>query len=216
MQFIKLIFQLGVLFSIYGFLWFFIDLILKILVGGRSRTIGEIYLIKSVKYLFLVNVTFLFCLDNHEQNVSLNNLLPSAIILLIYFMGKFQKKQEQLKFLESIGKEYIRDMFNAKAEIAVIVLSFFLFITFLYFPQYAFNNVAIWFQKSIIHLETALFFGFVFKIIGFFFLLGMLLKMINAVLYILTGKPFMSISSLITRGRNQTKEDKFDDFEELK
>ncbi len=105
MELINLIFRLGVLFSIYGFLWFFIDLILKMLVGGRTRTIVEVYLIKSIKYLFLVNVTFLFCLDINQQDVTLKNLLPSAIILLMYFIGKFQQKQKQIRLMGSFGNE---------------------------------------------------------------------------------------------------------------
>jgi hypothetical protein len=215
MQFFNLIFQLGVLFSVYGFLWFFIDLILKMLVGARKRTIGEVYLIKSVKYLFLVNVTFLFCLDIHEERVTLNNLLPSAIVLLVYFIGKFQKKQEQLKFLASIGKDYFRDVFNIKAEIVLIIISISFFATFIYFPQFASNVVANWFHERIIELETTLLLGFIFKIVGFFFLISMLLKMLNALLYIFTGKPLMEINSLITKGKTRSKEDKFDDFEEV-
>ena len=59
MDLIQLIFQLGVLFAIYSFIWFFIDLGLALLVAGKKRALPEIYLIKVVKYLFLVNVTFL-------------------------------------------------------------------------------------------------------------------------------------------------------------
>jgi hypothetical protein len=112
MELINLIFRLGVLFSIYGFLWFFIDLILKMLVGGRTRTLSEVYLIKSVKYLFLVNVTFLFCLDINQQIVSLKNLLPTAIILLMYFIGKFQQNQRQAKIFGSLGRNIMQESFN--------------------------------------------------------------------------------------------------------
>ena len=213
MDLLNLVFRLGVLFSIYGFLWFFIDLLLKMLVGGRTRTIVEVYLIKSVKYLFLVNVTFLFCLDINKHSISLNNLLPSAIILLIYFIGKFQQKQKQIRIMGSVGKELFQDAFNFRAEIILITCSILLFISFLYFPEYASNGIANWFHESIIDLETTVLIGFIFKVIGFFFLTSMLLKMLNAILYIVSGKPLVEINSSIRKGKR--KSDDYDDYEEI-
>lgn len=213
MDLINLIFRLGVLFSIYGFLWFFIDLILKMLVGGRTRTIVEVYLIKSIKYLFLVNVTFLFCLDINQQDVTLPNLLPSALILLMYFIGKFQQKQKQLKLMGPFAND--SEGFNIRAEIVLIAASILLFISFLYFPQYASNGVANWFRESIIDLETTVLIGFIFKVIGFFFLLGMMIKMVNAVIYILSGRPFIDIHTSINSGTDKPKSEDFDDFEEV-
>ncbi len=215
MELINLIFRLGVLFSIYGFLWFFIDLILKMLVGGRTRTIVEVYLIKSIKYLFLVNVTFLFCLDINQQDVTLKNLLPSAIILLMYFIGKFQQKQKQIRLMGSFGNESFNEGFNIRAEIALITAAIILFISFIYFPQYASNGVANWFRESIIDLETTVLIGFIFKVIGFFFLVGMIIKMVNAVIYILSGQPFIDIQTSINSGKEKRKSDDFDDFEEV-
>ncbi|MFY7669438.1 MAG: hypothetical protein ACOVQG_11860 [Crocinitomicaceae bacterium] len=215
MELINLIFRLGVLFSIYGFLWFFIDLILKMLVGGRTRTIVEVYLIKSIKYLFLVNVTFLFCLDINQQDVTLKNLLPSAIILLMYFIGKFQQKQKQIRLMGSFGNESFNEGFNIRAEIALITAAIILFISFIYFPQYASNGVANWFRESIIDLETTVLIGFIFKVIGFFFLVGMIIKMVNAVIYILSGQPFIDIQTSINSGKQKRKSDDFDDFEEV-
>lgn len=215
MTLINLIFRLGVLLSIYGFLWFFIDSILKMLVGGRTRTIVEVYIIKSIKYLFLVNVTFLFCLDINQQDVSFNNLLPTALILLIYFIGKFQQKQKQIKIMGSIGKEFFQETFDTRAEIILIAFSVFLFVSFLYFPEYASNGIANWFHESILDLESTVLIGFIFKIIGFFFLVGMLLKMINALLYILSGKPLIDINTSIKKGKNNRKSGDFDDYEEI-
>ena len=91
MDLLNLIFKLGVLFSIYGFLWFFIDLGLTFLAGGRKRTIAEIYLLKGIKYAFLVNVTFLFSVDLNKHHINFYNLMPSALILITYFIGMLQQ-----------------------------------------------------------------------------------------------------------------------------
>ena len=169
MDLLNLIFRLGVLFAIYGFLWFFIELGLSFLRAGRKKTIGENYLIKSVKYLFLVNVTFLFCLDLNKNDVSFYNVMPSAIVLVTYFIGKLQQQQQGLQLFGQLNAQIPQtNDFNLKTEIILIVVSIALFIGFLFFPQYASNNIANWFKSSILDIESTVIIGFIFKIIGFF------------------------------------------------
>lgn len=215
MDLLNLIFRLGVLFAIYGFLWFFIELGLTFLRAGRQKTMGENYLIKSVKYLFLVNVTFLFCLDLNQNNVSFYNAMPSAIVLVTYFIGKLQQQQQRLQLFGQLNAQIPQtNDFNLKTEIILIVASIVLFIGFLFFPQYASNNIANWFKSSILDIESTVIIGFIFKIIGFFFLLGMIMKMINAINYIISGKPVVDIKTNIN-SNSKKDEDKFDDFEEI-
>lgn len=215
MDLLNLIFRLGVLFAIYGFLWFFIELGLTFLRAGRQKTIGENYLIKSVKYLFLVNVTFLFCLDLNKNDVSFYNAMPSAIVLVTYFIGKLQQQQQRVQLFGQLNAQIPQtNDFNLKTEIILIVASIALFIGFLFFPQYASNNIANWFKSSILDIESTVIIGFVFKVIGFFFLLGMIMKMINAINYIISGKPVVDIKTNF-QSNSKKDEDKFDDFEEI-
>ena len=215
MDLLNLIFRLGVLFAIYGFLWFFIELGLTFLRAGRQKTIGENYLIKSVKYLFLVNVTFLFCLDLNKNDVSFYNVMPSAIVLVTYFIGKLQQQQQRVQLFGQLNAQIPQtNDFNLKTEIILIVVSIALFIGFLFFPQYASNNIANWFKSSILDIESTVIIGFIFKIIGFFFLLGMIMKMINAINYIISGKPVVDIKTNF-QSNSKKDEDKFDDFEEI-
>ena len=215
MDLLNLIFRLGVLFAIYGFLWFFIELGLTFLRAGRQKTIGENYLIKSVKYLFLVNVTFLFCLDLNKNDVSFYNAMPSAIVLVTYFIGKLQQQQQRVQLFGQLNAQIPQtNDFNLKTEIILIVASIALFIGFLFFPQYASNNIANWFKSSILDIESTVIIGFIFKIIGFFFLLGMIMKMFNAINYIISGKPVVDIKTNF-QSNSKKDEDKFDDFEEI-
>lgn len=217
MDLINLIFRLGVLFAIYGFLWFFIELALKLLIGGRKRTLGEIYLIKTVKYLFLVNVTFLFCLEQQDEPVSQVNyvsLVPSFIILMVYFLGKLQQKEQRIQMMTNFMQGLQEAPFNRQWELALIVLSGLTFAGLVCYPQYSENVISAWFQKSILDIENTVLIGFVFKVIGFFFLIGMFLKMLNALNYILSGKPLVNVKTGF--GTKQGKsDDSFDDFEEI-
>ena len=217
MELINLIFRLGVLFAIYGFLWFFIEWGMKLLIGGRKRTLGEIYLIKTVKYLFLVNVTFLFCLEQMDEpviQVNYLNLVPSFIILMVYFLGKLQQKEQRIQMMTNFMQGLQEAPFNRQWELALIVLSGLTFAGLVCYPQYSENVISAWFQKSILDIENTVLIGFVFKVIGFFFLIGMFLKMLNALNYIVSGKPLVNVKTGF--GTKQGKsDDSYDDFEEI-
>jgi hypothetical protein len=217
LELINLIFRLGVLFAIYGFLWFFIEMGLKLLIGGRKRTLGEIYLIKTVKYLFLVNVTFLFCLEQMDEpvfQVNYLNLAPSFIILMVYFLGKLQQKEQRIQMMTNFMQGLQEVPFNRQWELALIIFSGFTFVGLVFYPQYSENAISTWFQKSILDIENTVLIGFVFKVIGFFFLIGMFLKMLNAINYIVSGKPLVNVKTGF--GTKQGKsDDSFDDFEEI-
>ena len=215
MDLLNLIFKLGVLFSIYGFLWFFIDLGLSFLAGGRKRTTAEIYLLKGMKYAFLVNVTFLFSVDLNKHHINFYNLMPSALILITYFIGMLQQKTRQQVFMGQFVKSQTAVGINIKSEIFLITLCSFLFFGLLWYPQFAENAVALWFQKSILDIESTVIIGFIFKIIGFFFLLGMIFKLLNALNYLISGKPLFDIKSRFSRTNEEKNDKHFDDFEEL-
>jgi hypothetical protein len=214
MDLLNLIFKLGVFFSIYGFLWFFIELGLTFLVGGRKRTRFETYLIKGIKYAFLVNVTFLFSVDLNKHQVNFYNLIPSALVLSTYFVGMLQQKQKRQLFMGQLGKSAAEGI-TIKAEIILITLSGILFLGLLWYPQFAENTIALWFQRSILDIESTVIIGFIFKIIGFFFLLGMIFKMLNALNYLISGKPLFDIKSRFSKMDTKKDDTHFDDFEEL-
>lgn len=219
MDLLNFIFRLGVVFAIFGFLFGLFEFGLTLLRGIRPKTIAEEYAIKGIKYLFLVDVTFLFCLDLSGEQISLYNLIMSIFVLLTYFIGKFQNRQQQLVMFQMMGNQMgnKQSTFNLKAEIAVIGLAVGLFVLFIFLPKYASNPASLWFHESIMDIEDTPVFGFIFKVIGFFFLVSMIFKMINAFGLLLTGQPFMQMRSGFKQGRQQKekKDDEFDDYEEL-
>ena len=220
MELINLIFRLGVLFAIYGFLWFFIELGLKLLIGGRKRTLGEIYLIKTVKYLFLVNVTFLFCLEQLDEpgfQVNYLSLAPSFIILMVYFLGKLQQKEQRIQLMTNFTQGLNDVPFHRNWEIGLLVVSAMAFVGFVFFPQYSENGISRWFQRSILDIENTVLIGFIFKVIGFFFLIGIFLKLLNTINVLLSGKPLFVSMSRFSNGQTTTEEseDQFSDYEEV-
>ncbi len=212
MELINFIFRLGVVFAIFGFIWGIFQIGYSLLRAGSTKSIGEDYFIKLIKYFFLVDVTSIFCFDN-ELNT--NQLIITALILLTYFIGKLQNQQNKLVMFQMVAnglpKQEVK--FDLRAEVTVIVMSILFFIGFMFYPQYTQNPVSIWFHDSIINIEDTPIFGFIFKVIGFIFIINLFFKMLNGFSQIISGKP------ITQRGNDTTKSNendtKFDDFEEL-
>ncbi len=214
MEIINTIFRLGVILAIFGFLWAIFQFALTILSGGQNRSILAHYGLKAIQYLFLVQVTFLFCYEN-DSNLSLsqNSVVITALILLFYFVSKLQRNQQRRMIFSFIqnGEKNIDRQFNLGAEIALIVFSLGYFTAFMYYPNLASNVISNWFKDSILSIEEAAFFGFVFKIVGFFFLLSVFNKIVQSVLLLINPKSIHQNNSI----EQPNDSDNFDDYEDL-
>ncbi len=213
MDTLDFIFRLGVVFAIYGFLFGLIEIALLLLSGGRKRSLGEIYLVRAVKYFFLVDVTFLFCLEEGQSDtVVLNQVILAGIILLTYFVGKFQNNQNKTRIFQMMGTGLPNQLrttnFNARVEIAVISIALIMFGVFWYYPQIASNPLSLWFHESILNIESTPIFGFIFKVIGFFVLINLISKMVNGLTFILSGEAFV-------RRESDDDNDDFIDYTEV-
>jgi len=216
MELISLLFRLGVLFAIYGFIWFFVDSFIRLITAGSQRNKIEYYLIKSAKYLFLVNVLVLFCLNKTKTEITFINIAPTLSIFCIYLIGRLQnderKSMIQLSFFgKERNKSGAKSNFNRRNEIMLIIGALIAFVVLAFNADYAKNNIAEWFYRSIIDIEQTAIIGYIFKFIGALFLVGMFFKMINAFNYILSGKPIDDLKSKI---QDKDKND-FDDYEEV-
>ena len=216
MELITLLFRLGVLFAIYGFIWFFIDGIIRIITASSQRNKIEYYLIKSAKYLFLVNVLVLFCLNKTKTEITFINIAPTLSIFCIYLIGRLQnderKSMIQLSFFgKERNKSGAKSNFNRRNEIMLIIGALIAFGVLAFNADYAKNNIAEWFYASIIDIEQTAIIGYIFKFIGVLFLISMIFKMIGAISYILNGGPIIDVKSRI----KNKKDDEFDDYEEV-
>lgn len=213
-KFIDLAFRLGVIFAIFGFIWGLFNFLYSLIRIGNQKSVGEVYLMKFIQYFLLVDVTFLFCIQgDNDTTLLFNELIEAGLFLVLYFVGKLQNQQRksalfQLKTGGNLPK--FESVFNQKAEILVISASVVAFIGFILFPEYARNPISNWFYESILDIETTPIFGFIFKIIGFFVLLGILTKIVSSFTFLLAGAPKEKPN------HTDKNEDEFDDFEELK
>ncbi len=218
MKFFDLAFRLGVVFGVFGFIWGVIRIIISTFrVNGSEKSIIEEYSIKLIQYFFLTDVTFMFCIqDSIEIQVLYSELIVSASLLLMYFIGKLQRRQKSMIVMKGFGATFngLKTKFDIKAEVGVIIFSLFVFVFFTFQPEFAFNPISKWFYNNIIGIEKAPFFGWIFKIVGFFVLVGILNKLMNGVFFLLSGKPLMT-TTFNTTEETQKDSNDYDDFEEV-
>lgn len=97
-------------------------------------------------------------------------------------------------------------------EFGIVALAMAVFFFLLYRPELAQNSISIWFYTNILDIEDTPIFGFIFKIVGFFFTITMLIRMVNAIGFILSGKAFNQNQN----PNNDQDSEGFDDYEEIK
>ncbi|HZH87364.1 MAG TPA: hypothetical protein VFD77_08605 [Brumimicrobium sp.] len=218
MEVLNFIFRIGVILAVYNFLWWLIMLAISLLRGGRPKQVFEVYLIKAVRYIFLADVILLFSVQQAGDILLLNDLLIAGLILLIYFVGKIQSKQQRQSLFSFRGQANIPGMgdfmnklkpaFDLRFEILVVVLALGAFVGFYFAPHLASNVIANWFLESILNIEDTPVFGFIFKVIGFFFLLSVIMKIVGGIMTVLIGgKP---------SSQQNNDDDHFDDYTEIK
>lgn len=222
MEVLNFIFRIGVILAVYNFLWWLIMLAISLLRGGKPKHLFEVYLIKTIRYVFLADVIFLFSIQQAGDILRINDLLIAGLILLIYFVGKIQSKQQRQSLFSMRGQGNIPGMgdvlnrikpaFDVRFEALAVVLALGVFTGFYFVPYLASNAISNWFLESILNIEDTPVFGFVFKVIGFFFLLSVIMKVVGGLMTILTGGKRVEPE----QNEGDDDDDRFDDYTEIK
>ncbi|MEZ4936001.1 MAG: hypothetical protein R2799_00245 [Crocinitomicaceae bacterium] len=233
MELFKFIFHLGIVFAIFSFVWFFLMLGINLLMAGR-RTKFLNYLYKLIKYMFLSSVTARFILEFSGEDIQSSNGIAyfsiGGLILLMYWEGKLQKRENMLQMQAMMSKMMpgiSQPIYDRTLEIATIGVGIVNFIACVFYPAILNNAFITWFSSTIHGIYEAPIIGFIFKVIGFFFLISILFKGITSIgraLGILPAPPEVNSSfnfEMFQNFQNQNPweekkdEDDFDDFEEV-
>jgi hypothetical protein len=181
---VTLLFKLGVRFAIFNFIWFFIETIFKMLTGMRSPQLAGLYTQKALKYIFLVGITFAYCLDYAPNEPSYvydwQKLATGGLILMLYLLGKFQKQQEQFQMFSRFQIPVPSRPYSLRLEITLLFIAALVFIILFFNPSLSENLLVNWFEKNIRSLEKAFLLGFIFQVLGFFFVVGVFMRLLQA------------------------------------
>lgn len=218
MEFISLIFRLGVILAIFSFIWGILKFGFVLLRGGVPMSYPLNLAFKTVQYLLIADVAIIFCQAN--PNETLATSITTGLILLMYFIGKVQKMQFKTMMSIQIQGRNLTETIKPKMglEFGIVALAMAVFGFLLWKPEFAENAISTWFYKNIVDIENTPIFGFIFKVVGFFFTIGMLLRMFNALSIIFSGRAFgrNQDNSGQDQNRNNNRQDNhFDDYEEV-
>jgi hypothetical protein len=187
-----------------------------LIIAPFGLTPGKIYYAqKTLKYFFLVTVAFRFALDDRfglQGSQEIKGYIISALILLAYLIGKTEAKNNRVKFYANFGN--MRQMpvtpFDRNKELLLIGFAIAVYAYFVFFPDGSHNVITNWLVDSIVSISDTPVFGWIFKIIGFFFLIMVIMRFVNG---------FFALLGLTSRQNNtpsQRNNDDFDDYEEVK
>lgn len=217
MEIINITFRLGIIIGIFAFIWSLVRLGVLVLSGGQPLQVWQHYLMKLIQYFFLIQVTFLFCFEtNTALSLSQSSTVVTFIILLIYFVSKLQNNQNRRFMISMMRNQQMANPqktgFDLRIEIGLIVVSLTFFIACIYFPYLAENRISNWMKDAIINIEDTPIFGFIFKIVGFFFLFSIFNKIVQSVVMLIAPKQINQDGNSIS---SQKENDDFDDFEDV-
>lgn len=206
---------------------------INLLMAGR-RTKFLNYLYKLIKYLFLSSVTARFIWEFSGKDVTSQNGLmyfaTGGLILLMYLIGKLQKQENMMQMQAMMSRMMPgmgTPMYDRTLEIATIAVGAVNFVACIFYPSILGNSFINWFSDTIHGIYEAPIIGFIFRVIGFFFLISILFKgftSIGRALGILPPPPEVNSNfnfEMFQNFQNQNpweeknEDDDFDDYEEV-
>lgn len=214
MEILTIIFRLGVILAIFSFIWGIINIGLAILRGGVPLAYPAKLMLKAVQYFLIVDVVVLFSLTDGE--ISVRNAIVTGGIIAMYFLGKVQQMRLNFAIIQIQGRNFNKPVKpNMPLEFGLVAAALMFYAFFLFNTELAENVIAKWFYDSIADIEGTVFFGFIFKVIGFFFTIAMIFRLLNSINILMRGKTDDSNNQ--NNPFQQNNDDShFDDYEEIK
>ncbi|MBK9591136.1 MAG: hypothetical protein IPO32_06420 [Crocinitomicaceae bacterium] len=212
MEILKFIFVLGINFSIFGFIWGLMMLVIRMFrAPGQPANQGLDYTLRIVKYFLLVSVTANYIAkfqgSDLDTNVGLTNLIVGTIVMTLYLLGKLQNRA----VLSQLGQHPLFTRFansvDPKVERFLLLGSIAYFVACLIYPQMVDNRLVNWFTDSIQNIYDTPIIGWIFSVIAFFFLISILLRAANVIGRLLNGQSITSPGVKTNFGNRQNRFD---------
>ncbi len=194
MSILNFIFLLGINFAIFGFIWGIFKLILSFFIFNNRYNNQIHYILRIIKYFFLVSVTANFIMVTHQNKEIISShtikIVVGSMVIGLYLLGKLQKRAIFAK-LSKINSPFVKKFgfeFDPKIERFLILGSITYFIFALLKPEILNNKLINWLTETILEINNTPLIGFIFKVIGFFILINILFRAFRILNDIFQGK----------------------------
>lgn len=221
MDYFRYIFYLGIVYVVFSLIWFFIAQALKFLLkAGKEEQPWQGYALKVIQYYFLASLTLMKASEFIENKPQLANnavvlYLLGAVILYLYLYGKYERAKQFSGISSTISM--MRGGKVKKLSVAqktkyvphIIGVTVIFYLVSLQLPALVTNPVNTWFLVNINDFYDTILIKWILGIIGFFFMLGMIVKGLSA-----TGELFQQVIGLIT-GKPYVKKEPKNPFKNM-
>jgi hypothetical protein len=201
MKTLEFIFKLGILFAAFAFLWFWIQLLVVVVIPNSIR-LQTRYFLQLLQSLFLGSLVLKFL----YMEIPYGSMDPLIFVgLLTYFLYLIRNIKSNTAMMQVKVYSNLYEKLKTKNhwEWTVALISLTITTLGIFYPDAFESQTTLWFYRQTQSLMKTPILGWIFKIFGFFFVLGTLFRFLGALIWLVSPK----------RAANSTE--KFDDFEEL-
>lgn len=194
MEVLKFIFVLGINFSIFGFLWAIIMMIVRSFQNpSQPKKESVTYVLRIVKYFLLVSVTANYIVMYEDTalgsvGVSVAHIVIGSAVLGLYLLGKLQNRAMMSQMANNPLLARFISKVDPKMEKFLIIGSIIYFVVCLMNPYMVNNGLINWFTRAIVSIYDTPVIGWIFSIIAFFFLISIIMRGANVIGRLLNGE----------------------------
>ena len=182
METLKLIFQLGVLFSAFAFVWFWVKLLIILLAPPNYRN-NIRYFLQLMYSLFLGTLVLKFFLTDEPISEQLDFLLLSLLIYFLYLIRNIGSPQR--KFMFQMNNQVIEQLkTKAEWEWTVAILSLMVTVVWVFYPVPLDSRATVWYYERTNDVIAFPVIGWFFKIAGIFFVIATILRFMAGLTYL--------------------------------
>lgn len=203
MKVLELLFQLGILFSAFAFLWFWIQLLLVFLVPMNVR-LQLRYFLQLLHSLFLGALVLKF-MQMENPPLGFNAVLGIGMLTYFLYLIRNIRSRDAMMRVEVYANFVEQLKTKNEWEWTLAFISVGISLLWVAYPSALDSAATLWFYQQTKYLMEIPVLGWIFKIFGFFFVIGTLFRFLRAVLWLMNPKP----------KTRSTENEGFDDFEEL-
>jgi len=203
MKVLELLFQLGILFSAFAFLWFWIQLLLVFLVPMNVR-LQLRYFLQLLHSLFLGALVLKF-MQMENPPLGFNAVLGIGMLTYFLYLIRNIRSRDAMMRVEVYANFVEQLKTKNEWEWTLAFISVGISLLWVAYPSALDSAATLWFYQQTKYLMDIPVLGWIFKMFGFFFVIGTLFRFLRAVLWLMNPKP----------KTRSTENEGFDDFEEL-
>lgn len=212
MNIIDFLFQCGIIYIVFSFIWAFFMFLYNLMMQFRKKTVIETYIFKFLNTYVLISLMAMLTarfmvMPHHSPGLYAT---VGLLTMYSYLIGRLERNRMVVQLNNNVMRMGASEI-NMNMEKLLIPASLIYFVFCLMKPEIAVNPVNAWFQESITQLYETPVIGWIFAFVGVLMLIGLLIRSLFFTSLLL--------NRLINRsqgggpGAGKKKDDDFTDYE---